>query len=128
MIVVGYILVIISCIAKAVMDKLQFHYDRSIFKDFKNQQFWNPGISWKNKWKNGDKSQREAFFLSSTLLVFTTDAWHLFQSIFLNSLFLGLFFISPEEISWVKALLFLLSRVIFGLVFTHVFSKTLDNE
>lgn len=49
-IIVGLIFIIISAIAKSIMDKLQFHYERSIFIKFKNQQFWNPEISWKNKW------------------------------------------------------------------------------
>jgi hypothetical protein len=124
--IIGFILILISAVAKSVMDKLQFHYGRSIFLKFKNQQFWNPEISWKNKWKNGDKLQGESFFLSSTVLVFTTDAWHLFQNIFLNSLFLGLFFITFKEISWLKALLFLLSRVIFGLTFTYVYTYKLN--
>ena len=124
--IIGFILILVSAVGKSVMDKLQFHYSKSIFSKFKNQQFWNPEISWKNKWKNGNKLQGESFFLSSTLFVFTTDAWHLFQNIFLNSLFLGLFFITFKEISWLKALLFLLSRVIFGLTFTYVYTYKLN--
>ena len=124
--IIGFILILVSAVGKSVMDKLQFHYSKSIFSKFKNQQFWNPEISWKNKWKNGNKLQGESFFLSSTVLVFTTDAWHLFQNIFLNLLFLGLFFITFKEISWLKALLFLLSRVIFGLKFTYVYTYKLN--
>lgn len=45
-----------------------------------NQQFWNPNKSWTNKWKNGDPAQGEAFFLSSTALVWTTDAYHLMRT------------------------------------------------
>lgn len=41
----------------AVMDKYQFHYDRFIFRDWK--MFSKD--SWKNKWKNGDPKQGEAF-------------------------------------------------------------------
>jgi hypothetical protein len=39
--------------------------------------FWNPAVSWQNKWKNGDPLQGEAFPLSSTALVWTTDAKHI---------------------------------------------------
>jgi len=41
-----------------------------------NDQFWNPNISYTNKWKNGDYKQGEKFFLSSTALVWTTDGYH----------------------------------------------------
>lgn len=58
-------------------DAIDFHY-----KDFKkvfpnaNDQFCNPDLSWKNKYKNGDPQQGEAFPFSSTLLVSQTDLWH----------------------------------------------------
>ena len=39
--------------------------------------FWNPAVSWQNKWKNGDPLQGEAFPLSSTALAWTTDAKHI---------------------------------------------------
>jgi len=44
-----------------------------------NEMFWNPQKSHVNKWKNGDYKQGEKFPLSSTALVFTTDAYHLFR-------------------------------------------------
>lgn len=52
MIILGYILIIIASIAKAIMDKVNFHFDRSIFNNPEkfNPLFWNPDISWKNKW------------------------------------------------------------------------------
>jgi hypothetical protein len=49
---------------------LQFHYD-------KPNQFWNPDISWVNKYKNGDVSQGMTF--RGKYLVFTTDGWHLMK-------------------------------------------------
>lgn len=52
---------------------LKFHYDGS-------SQFWNPSLSWRNKWKNGDPAQGEKFFLSSTLLVGLTDGYHLLRT------------------------------------------------
>lgn len=125
-IIIGLTFIIISAIAKSIMDKLQFHYDRSIFKNFKNQQFWDGRISWRNKWKNGQKEQGEKFPGSSTFFVFTTDAWHLFQSIFLNSLFIGLFFIGGNY-DYLNGLVFLLARIVFGLIFTYTFHKKLEN-
>ena len=43
----------LSAISESIMDKIQFHYDKSIFSTEKyNQLFWNPIESWKNKWKD----------------------------------------------------------------------------
>jgi hypothetical protein len=61
------------------MDTLAHHYPTSIFSNY-NEQFWNPKISWKNKYKEGVKALGPAFFLSTGLLVAFTDAWHLFKS------------------------------------------------
>lgn len=62
------------------MDKITHHYSTSIFSDNKyNQLFWNPIISWKNKWKHGNKEFGEKFWGSSRWFVFLTDAWHLAQ-------------------------------------------------
>lgn len=114
----------IAAISEAIMDKIQFHYNKSIFKDLKNQNFWNPNVSWRNKWKNGNAKEGERFIFSSTLLVGTTDAWHLFKTIRTFCIFLALFFI-PLFYSDLKIIfmLFVLSRIVFGLVFTLFYNK-----
>jgi hypothetical protein len=62
------------------VETLSHHYT-----DFKtkfpniNDEFWNPDISWRNKWEGGLKSNGEKFPLSSTALVWTTDAYHAFK-------------------------------------------------
>lgn len=58
-------------------DVLQFHYNK--FQNIHpnaDPSYWNPTESWRRKWKNGDPKQGEAFFLSSTALVWTRDGWH----------------------------------------------------
>lgn len=65
-----------------------------------DQQFWNPRISWKNKyqdWDNGDRSP--AFPLSTTLLVFLTDGWHLANTLSLLFIKLALLFV-PKPKGW----------------------------
>jgi len=37
---------------------------------------WDPDKTWPRKWKGGEKSNGEAFPLSSTLLVFVIDPYH----------------------------------------------------
>jgi len=119
MLVIGLILVAISGIAEAIMDKLQFHYERTIFKNLKNQKFWNPEISWMNKWKEGDKNLGERFLGSSTIFVFLTDAWHFFKFIHNQTLFLGLLFISGLSLHYI--LWFVIARIVFGLAFSLIF-------
>ena len=71
---------ILAAICNSVMDTLNHHYSTSIFTRFKNFKYWDPAISWKNKYKNGVKSNGSAFFLSTGILVAFTDGWHLFKS------------------------------------------------
>lgn len=124
----GLILIAIAGFAEAVMDKLQFHYNRSIFKGFQNQKFWDPELSWRNKWKNGQKPQGEKFLFSSTLLVGLTDGWHLAKSIRTLCLFIGLLLIGFEPFSFSLIYLFIAARVLFGLVFTLTFNYFLDEK
>ena len=60
-------------LADGTADRLQFRLPAQLRGD----SFWDPKISWRNKWKNGDPAQGERFPGSSTIFVFLTDAWHL---------------------------------------------------
>lgn len=54
-----------------------------LFVKFKlNPKWWKKSASANNKWKNGDKSQGEAFWGSSRWFVIFTDAWHLFEFLY----------------------------------------------
>ena len=66
-------------LTNGVCDTLQFHFGSSKLSQKKNRLFWDPKQSWRNKYKNGDPDQGPRFPLSTTLLVWTTDAWHLFK-------------------------------------------------
>ncbi len=46
-----------------------------------NEQYWNPYESWTNKYMHNDPAQGEKFFGSTTVFVFSTDAYHLFRTI-----------------------------------------------
>lgn len=78
-------------LSNGVMDSLQFHYPATAFSNAQrfNQQFWNPAESWRNKYRNSDVKQGEAFVGSSTVFVFLTDGWHLVKFLMLKFLFLG---------------------------------------
>jgi hypothetical protein len=73
------IFICLAAICKAVSDTLADHYGQSIFAGPGN--WWNKETSWKNKWKDGHPGKGERFPGSSTVFVFLTDAWHLFNAI-----------------------------------------------
>ena len=121
--ILGLLFVAAASVSEAIMDKIQFHYDISIFSQYKYKQtFWNPNLSWVNKWK--DSSAKEEKFLgSSSIFVFTTDAWHLFKFFRNTFLFIGLPLLSFGSINIILAAI--LARIIYGLVFTICFDKLL---
>jgi len=71
-------LLFLSGMSNGLEDVLQFHYAE--FKQVHpnaNEQWWNPELSWRNKYKNGDPAQGRRYPGSTSVLVATTDAWHL---------------------------------------------------
>ena len=78
LLIVG-VLVIMASACKGVCDSLQFHYGTSFAADFDNRQWWDPAVSWRNKYELGEKQYGERFPGSATVFVFLTDAWHFFQ-------------------------------------------------
>jgi len=111
-------LILVSGLAKAIQDKLGFHFEKSVFS--KLGDYWNPSTSWKRKYKNGDPAQGEAFLGSTTIFVSLTDAWHLFGLIREFSIILAL--VVGTLNPWL-----LLSYVVFfstfHIFFTWIFAK-----
>jgi len=73
----------LSGICDAVIDTLQFHYSKSIFTDY-NEQWWNPAISWTNKYVDHDvnkglKKITILGFITIDYPVQLTDAFHFFK-------------------------------------------------
>ena len=123
--ILGILFVVAASISEAIMDTLQFHYERSIFKFNPvkyNQLFWDASISWVNKWKD-ETYKTEKFLGSSTIFVFTTDAWHFFKFLRNLFLFIGLPLLGIGSINIIIAVV--IARILYGLVFTLFFSKLL---
>lgn len=111
-------------------DALQFHYEKTGIS--KDNTYWNPAISWKNKYKNCDPEQGPAFPLSTTALVFITDAWHLFKMLQMLAvkLVIALFFMgyiprSKTDFLWMLAVLATQS-VVLAMGF-HIFYSLIFN-
>lgn len=125
MIVLYVILFLITSVSYSLMWTLQFRFYRSIFFSLDNEQFWNPKLSWKNKWKQKDGRMIEKFPFSSTFLVFLTDGFHLFQFFFLNSIMLIISLLISEVYNISILFTFIGIRVTFGLIFELLFSRIL---
>ena len=130
MVAISFVLVLVNLtlvgLFEAVMDKINFHFENSIFSLMKNQQFWNPRLSWRNKWRNGNKEDGPKFFLSSTLLVFTTDAWHRMK--FYRNLCLVLAMLNLLNSGWVGLVAIITGRVLWGVTFEYFFSTVFEKK
>ncbi len=64
------------------IESISFHYQNGFKSRFPkaNDQFWDPSISWRNKYKNGDPSCGPNFPGSTTAFAFTSDAYHLLRT------------------------------------------------
>jgi hypothetical protein len=118
MMIFAIILLIIAGISKAVKDRIMTGWSTSKFKKWGfNREWWDNQISWRNKWKieNGIVSQKEKFPLSSTVLVFVTDAWHCFDLIFMLSLSIGMW-LSPINPIWSIVLVLATFQTVYSLL------------
>ena len=107
-----------------VNQDLLFHYNEfeSTFPNA-NPQFWDPDISWRNKYLNGDPAQGERYLGSSTIFAGFTDGYH--STILARNLFITTSIcLSPQTRGWkpflTKTLIYSLS---YGLGFELVYSK-----
>ena len=113
-------------IANACMDALKTRrWSSSVFRIFKKDDWFNPVVSWRNKWKNGDPIQGERFFGSSTFLVWITDAWHFLKMITIVSICLSVITYVPL-FNWCVDLILLL--LAFTLSFELFYGKILRDE
>lgn len=130
------LLLLVAGVSNGIMDTLQFHYGKSLFPKVEGEtllgqdrEFWDPEISWKNKYRDYDAGdKRPAFWLSTTALVFLTDAWHLFQFIMLSAFQLAIIipFLYFLRIKWYWALPALIpAKALFGIAFTLMYSYVL---
>jgi len=98
---ISIIFMVFAGIWNAVMDVLKTRYNTSIFSKWKNQTWLKPSLSWRNKWKDGDRSKGEKFFGSSTFLVWLTDFWHLAKMLMLVGISFGIVFYQPIVAWWI---------------------------
>ncbi len=71
-------LTFIAGASKGFNETLQFHW-KEFHRQFPkaNAQWFNPSISWKNKYRNGDSNAGAKYPLSTSVLIMFTDQYHL---------------------------------------------------
>ena len=130
MMVVILILFHLAGLAEGIMDWLQFRLPLQIRHKWVYHRFWDPRRSWQNKWKRVGLSgitNKERFFLSSTIFVFLTDGWHLMKwcrNRFIDIAFVLVMFHFEIGIWW-SILLIIIFRIAYGIGFWLTFKKLL---
>jgi hypothetical protein len=80
-----YLITGTSMLASGALDgtieTISYHYESGFRPHFRNinDQFWNPAVSWKNKYKNGDPCYGPKFTGSTTFFVGATDGYHMLR-------------------------------------------------
>src|SRR5688572_604515 len=71
-------LIVVSGAAKGFNETLQFNY-KNFEKTFPgaNKQWFDPQVSWRNKYEDGNPDNGAKFFLSTSVFVMVTDQYHL---------------------------------------------------
>jgi len=121
MIWIGFALIVVAAIAKAAMDIIAHKYKQSIFSWPKLDWYFNPELSHLNK--HNVSNNRILLYLFKTVLVWTTDGWHLFQMIFLKCLVIGTVLITYFEPDTHVVIKTVLSMVLFGSTFELFYSS-----
>ena len=116
----------LAALGDAARDALQFRYGSTLFANLGHPGWWNPALSWRNKWKDGLPAHGEAFPLSSTLLVPFTDGWHALKAFSLACLVLAVAVPLMQVLRTSRiqgALLCLGLALLYGSVFEAAFSR-----
>jgi hypothetical protein len=135
---ISLILIIIAGALNAIMDRTDFTFSSSIFKNL-NPYFWNVRQSWKNQWEQPLQPStkywyyfglykpryQEKYPFSSTFLVWTTDAWHLAKTLMLGLIMCSIVFYKPIFGEIFDIFIFYCG---FTISFTYFYEYILKNE
>lgn len=126
---------VLAAICDAAMDKLAFHYEKSVFRrkgheTIDHKYFWDPKISWRNKYKGRVPSKGPKFPGSTTIFVGITDGFHLMQ--LLMNLFIivtiitGIYISHNFTFTWSVTsiiIIYAVYKAIYSLTFELFFSR-----
>jgi hypothetical protein len=72
----------VSGMLDGTIESISYHYDNGFKVHFSeiNNQFWDPSLSWANKYKDGNSTLGAKFPGSTTVFVCTTDGYHMLRA------------------------------------------------
>ncbi len=121
---ISFCLIILAAISNAIMDVISFHFGTSVFSKL-NAQFWNPELSWKNKYVNNDPLQgRRKLIFGINTLVQLSDSWHFFKASMLIFIIAAIAFYTPV----VKYYDFLLIGTLYNITFSFFYNTILRKK
>ena len=116
MITAVFVLMLLWIVCDTIQDIVAYNYDTSVFRNC-NRKYFDPSVSWKNKYKNGNPNCGERFFGSTTFLVWLTDFWHLMKFVKMNLLWIV---VAVTTIWW----LYFVGIVFHGIIFEIAYRIT----
>lgn len=116
-----FLFICFAAFLNANMDSLAHHYSDSFaFRYDLDKQFWDPAVSWKNKYIDFNpafgKIKIKLIFIDIDKPIFLTDGWHLLKAIMLLSIFLSSAVWFPVKF-WLKLLLLIALAALWWIVF-----------
>jgi hypothetical protein len=107
------LLILIIALINSAMDKIRFRYELTIFSRLGADWWFDPSVSWKNKYR------WKPTWLFKTVLVWVTDLWHLLKFIMLNLIFVWIIVLTYNEFLWEA---FFIYWLFWGIVFETNYS------
>ncbi|MCE7856905.1 MAG: hypothetical protein DYG97_10225 [Ignavibacteria bacterium CHB3] len=113
--------VLLACIMNAGMDSLRHNFYSSFAKNW-NEKFWNPEISWLNKYYYNDatKERKKIWFI--VIPAAFTDGWHLLKMFMLGFLFIAMS-LNVTNSLLTDFYLFLFYQLIWNVLFNPIYYK-----
>lgn len=103
------LLIVVAGFFAASMNSVRVHYRKSVFSKWfpSKRNFFDESVSWKNKFKRGDRNKGAKFLFSTTFLSFLTDFYNLAKFITIVSLITSTIFYVPFFGLWDVAIFYL---------------------
>lgn len=126
MLIASLILLFLSGFCEGAMDTLQFHFHVSRFSLSPQRYYWDPMISWRNKYLDNDPLLGPRFPFSTTFLVSLTDGWHTFKLLRNLCIFTALPMVGFLASNlWALLLMAVAGRTVYGAGFWLAYYKVL---
>jgi hypothetical protein len=105
----------------AGMDSLRHNFIMSFAHNW-DRDFWDPEISWKNKYVDGDPANPRRKFLGIIIPAAFTDGWHLLKMFMLGFLFIAMSLNVTDSLLH-DFYLFLFYQIIWNGLFNPIYYK-----